>query len=70
MIRKPYMRGEIEVVPFSPAEDDLLTRLRIEGAGTTLIARRLAGECRSQRSPATVNMRLKTLAAHDEEDEA
>lgn len=65
---KPYFRGRSYVVPFSPAEDELLTRLRIDGLGTTEIARRLAVDLKARRSPATVNMRLKTLAAHEEED--
>lgn len=61
-----YQRGGVTVFPFSPDEDALITELRIAGMGTTEIAKFVAVALGSQRSPATINMRLKTLAEHEE----
>jgi hypothetical protein len=63
---RAYLRHGREVIPFGEREDAILTAMRIEGAGTTEIAKALAVKCNTRRSPATVNMRLKTLAALDE----
>jgi hypothetical protein len=54
--------------PFEPLEDELITDRRLEGLGTTVISRELYRYTGSRRSPATINMRLKTLAAKDEAD--
>lgn len=67
---KTYARlkhGRQETVqPFSPAEDALITELRIQGMGTTEIATFVRAAQGTKRSAATINMRLKTLAAHEE----
>lgn len=52
--------------PFEPIEDDIITDRRLAGLGTTVIASELYKYVGSRRSPATINMRLKTLAARDE----
>lgn len=54
--------------PFEPIEDELITDRRLAGLGTTVIARELYRYTGSRRSQATINMRLKTLAARDERD--
>lgn len=54
------------VVKFSPDEDALITELRVQGMGTTEIAKFLLTAQGVTRSPATINMRLKSLAAIDE----
>lgn len=59
---------EEEVRLFRPAEDEMITRLRIEGWGTTDIARYVRAEFGIKRSAATINMRLKSLAAIEEKD--
>lgn len=68
--RRPYHRvrlGRPQVVrPFTTAGDALITALRIDGLGTTEIAQRLREDLGESRSPATINMRLKSLAAKDE----
>jgi hypothetical protein len=58
------------VRPFTPAEDRLMTALRIEGLGTTAIAKFLLANFGHPRSAATVNMRLKRLAEIEEMAEA
>jgi hypothetical protein len=63
---KPYRRGSILVVPFTPAEDALMEALRVARWGTTAIARELAARSGHPRSAATVNMRLKALARRAE----
>ena len=65
-IRKPYRRGARVVRPFSAEEDALITELRVIGMGTTEIARFVWAAQGSKRSPATINMRLKALAAREE----
>lgn len=52
--------------PFEPIEDELITDRRLAGLGTTVIAKELYRLLGSRRSQATINMRLKTLAAKDE----
>jgi hypothetical protein len=52
--------------PFEPIEDELITDRRLAGLGTTVIARELYQRLGSRRTQATINMRLKTLAARDE----
>lgn len=64
----PYTRGASTVRPFAASEDQLITDWRIQGHGTTAIARRLSEETGYLRSPATINMRLKTLARIEEQD--
>lgn len=59
---KPYRRGRQVVYPFTPDEDALVETMRIDGAGTTAIARAVFTKTGRYRSPATINMRLKTLA--------
>lgn len=54
--------------PFEPIEDELITDRRLAGLGTTVIARELYRYTGSRRSPATINMRLKTLATREEKD--
>jgi len=70
--RRPYERvrlGQHQVVtPFSPAEDHMVNELRLHGYGTTEIARMVNAYHGHNRSPATINMRLKSLAAEDEDD--
>lgn len=51
---------------FEPIEDELITDHRLAGMGTTAIARELWRYLGSRRSPATINMRLKTLAEREE----
>jgi hypothetical protein len=51
---------------FSPDEDAAIERMRIAGAGTSEIAIAVSALFGKPRSPATINMRLKTLAARDE----
>lgn len=61
--------GQDQIVRrFDPLEDALITAMRIEGAGTTEISRALA-DCGRFRTPATINMRLKTLAEITEREE-
>jgi hypothetical protein len=50
-----------------PIEDEFITDRRLEGLGTTVIARELYRYIGSRRSQATINMRLKTLAAKEED---
>jgi hypothetical protein len=52
--------------PFEPIEDELITDRRLAGLGTTVIAKELYQRLGSRRSQATINMRLKTLAAKEE----
>jgi hypothetical protein len=59
---KPYRRGSQTVRPFSAREDELITKWRVAGWGTTEIAIKLHAETGILRSQATINMRLKTLA--------
>ena len=66
---KPYRRGVQIVRPFSHKEDALISQLRIDGHGTVVIAEAVFMECGVLRSQATINMRLKTLARREEEDE-
>lgn len=66
MKRYPYIRGTQLVRPFSRREDRLITQWRIEGWGTTRIARELLAATGSARTPATINMRLKTLAKNED----
>lgn len=66
-LKAPYRRGRQTVRPFSPQEDALLTRMRVNGQGTTAIARAVSA-LGSVRSPATINMRLKTLAQIEDDD--
>jgi hypothetical protein len=70
---KPYVRVRLGrrqvVVPFSPEEDAFITRLRIDGLGTTVIARRVLAEFGNVRTQATVSMRLSALAAREEAEE-
>lgn len=54
---------------FEPIEDELITDRRIAGLGTTVIARELWKRLGIRRSPATINMRLKTLAEREERDQ-
>lgn len=54
--------------PFEPIEDDIIADRRLAGMGTTAIARELYRYTGSRRSQATINMRLKTLAAREEKD--
>lgn len=61
-----YWRGDTYVRLFTDTEDDLITDLRIEGMGTTAIAAAVLADLHIKRSPATINMRLKSLAARDE----
>lgn len=63
---RSYQRGETPVRAFSPDEDALITELRIAGMGTTEIAKFCDAALGSKRSPATINMRLKALAAKEE----
>jgi hypothetical protein len=63
-----YRRGAQLVQAFSPEEDAYLTTLRIAGHGTTAIARAVSARFGKPRSPATINMRLKTLAKIEEGD--
>ncbi len=65
-----YRRGNQIVRRFSLEEDALITELRINGFGTTAIANALLTSMGVVRSPATINMRLKTLAARDERCDA
>lgn len=59
--------GQVQTVrPFNSAEDEFITEMRIKGAGTTEIARALFAAQGSLRTQATINMRLKSLAAQDE----
>lgn len=73
MNREPYVRtrlGQRQVVrPFTDAEDALITELRVAGWGTTWIATTLHVRLGRKRSPATINMRLKSLAAKEEADD-
>jgi hypothetical protein len=62
----PYSRGAQTVRPFGRDEDALITELRVLGMGTTEIAKFLGAALGSSRSPATINMRLKLLAAKEE----
>lgn len=64
-----YHRGSQLVRAFRPEEDALITELRLFGMRTTEIAKFLLAAQGSRRSPATINMRLKSLAAHDEADQ-
>lgn len=64
---RPYQRGDITVIPFSPTEDALITELRMAGMSTTEIAKFCAVAVGTARSPATINMRLKSLAEKDED---
>lgn len=61
-----YKRGTQTVRRFSRREDLLITKLRVQGYGTTAIARALLVATGAARSPATINMRLKTLAKIEE----
>ncbi len=67
---RPYHRtrlGRPQIVrPFGLEEDEAMTAARIAGLGTTAIARQLQERFGRPRSQATVNMRLKALAARDE----
>lgn len=56
------------VTPFGPAEDHMINELRLHGYGTTEIARMVNAYFETKRSPATINMRLKSLAAQEEDD--
>jgi hypothetical protein len=67
---RTYRRGSQLVRPFRPEEDALITELRVLGMGTTEIAKFLFAAQGSRRSPATINMRLKSLAARDEDEGA
>jgi hypothetical protein len=59
--------GKDQVVRwFSPEEDLVIERMRVDGAGTTAIARHVTARFGKPRSPATINMRLKTLAMRDD----
>lgn len=60
---RAYMRGDTLVRPFTDTEDDFITDLRIAGWGTTAIAQAVLSDLKIRRSPATINMRLKSLAA-------
>ena len=64
-----YQRGTTTVRRFSHREDLLITKWRVEGYGTTAIAHSLFVATGYLRSPATINMRLKTLAKIEEQDE-
>lgn len=66
MARTEYKRGTQTVRPFSRREDLLITKWRIQGYGTTAIAHALLTATGRARSPATINMRLKTLAKIEE----
>lgn len=57
-----------KIRPFEPIEDELITDRRLSGLGTTAIAHELYRYLGSRRSQATINMRLKTLAAREERD--
>jgi hypothetical protein len=61
-----YRRGTQTVRRFSPDEDATIERMRTAGAGTSQIARVVSARFGKPRSPATINMRLKTLAMRDE----
>lgn len=61
-----YMRGDTLVRAFTEAEDALITELRIAGMGTTEIAKFSAAAGHPARTQATINMRLKSLAAIEE----
>jgi len=67
---RDYMRIRLEqpqtVRPFNSLEDEFITAMRIEGAGTTEIARSLFQAQGSLRTQATINMRLKSLATKEE----
>lgn len=57
-----------KIRPFAPIEDELITDRRLAGLGTTVIASELYQRLGVRRSQATINMRLKTLAAREEQD--
>jgi hypothetical protein len=61
-----YQRAGATVRAFTASEDALITELRLVGMGTTEIAKFVAAACGTKRSPATINMRLKTLAVKEE----
>ena len=62
-----YYRSNTFVRFFSDTEDDFITDLRIAGMGTTAIAAAVKSDLGITRSPATINMRLKALAAREED---
>lgn len=64
---RAYQRGGRTVRPFEPLEDDIITDRRLDGLGTTAIARELYRYTGYRRSPATINMRLKSLAAREDD---
>lgn len=64
-----YRRGSQVVSRFAPDEDRLIEELRILGLGTTEIAKFVTAAHGVRRSSATINMRLKTLAAQQERSE-
>lgn len=63
---RSYYRGQIFVRAFTDTEDDFITDLRLAGWGTTAIAGAVLSDLKIRRSPATINMRLKSLAAKDD----
>ena len=67
---RAYVRVRLGVAqsvrPFTDSEDDFITDLRIAGYGTTAIAEAVWTDLHVRRSPATINMRLKSLAAREE----
>jgi hypothetical protein len=66
---REYRRRGVLVRMCSPAEDALMTEMRIAGDGTTKIARALTDRFGHPRSAATINMRLKALAERDERED-
>lgn len=64
---RSYYRGQTFVRAFTDTEDDFITDLRLEGWGTTAIAKAVASDLKIRRSPATINMRLKALAAREDD---
>lgn len=61
-----YFRNGKVVRGFQPEEDALIDALRVLGVGTSRISQALWAAFRSDRSQATVNMRLKALAERAE----
>lgn len=58
-----YERAGRLVRSFTPDEDSVLTALRIEGLSTPRIAQALSDQFGHPRTAATVNIRLRMLAA-------
>lgn len=62
-----YLRGGVEVRSFSGEEDAFITALRVQNFSISEIAGLCSKRFGHTRRPHTINMRLRQLAAQDEE---